>query len=895
MSADKRSTTVRPPENSTSTNGPESQGLSSKVAAARLAADGQNRLPGPKQRSMILEFVSQLVHFFALMLWVAGGLALLAGMPQLGIAIFVVIVVNGTFAFAQEFRAERAANQLNDLLPKRAVVFRDGAKQNIEAVELVVGDVVVLRAGDMISADLEVTTAAELRVDTSMLTGESEPMDAGAADALFAGCFVVSGAGLAVVVATGDATRLASIASLTQGGKRPRSPLERELGRVVRAIAIIAVGVGTSFFVISLLVGGSARDGFLFAVGVTVALVPEGLLPTVTLSLAAGAKQMARHHALVRHLESVETLGSTTFICTDKTGTITKNQMSVVEVWTPEGSATVVGDGYDPDGVVTVEAAAHASLIDVAASASICCDDGAIQREGSWVPEGDPMEAALWALARRCVPEDRVSARAWTHAFPFDSTRRMMSVIVDGRLLVKGAPESVLPRCSPIAGSDDAVTGFTHRGLRVLAIAARPIGEVPADASAGAVEVGLTLLGLVALQDPPRDGVNQALAATRAAGIRVAMLTGDNAETAAAIAREVGLLSDEGIVLSGPELPTDHAILGALVDRPGGVVISRVTPEDKLAIARSLQHRSHVVAMTGDGVNDGPALQAADIGIAMGASGTDVARAAADLVLLDDDFRTIVTAVQLGRATFANMRRFLTYHLVCNVAELTPFVIWAISGGRFPLILGVLQILCFDLGADVLPALALGVERDRGSSLDLPLQGRHLIDRKVIVRVFAVLGVAESAMEVAAFLAVLLTAGWVPGDSIPTGHVVATASGAAFATVIFCQVGVAFACRSATVWPGRLGWFTNPLLLYGVAVAVVLLACFEFIPPLANVLGQAPPPLVGWLVALAGVPVMLGIDLLHKRLRFRRRRPREAPTPAATFTVLPAFASPVGV
>jgi calcium-translocating P-type ATPase len=870
----------------------EPVGLTSSQARDLLATEGENRLPAARQRPIVLKFASQLVHFFALMLWVAGGLALLAGMPQLGVAIFVVVIVNGAFAFAQEFRAERAAARLNDLLPKRSVVIRDGTRQDVAAFGLVVGDLVVLRAGDMISADLEVTSSEALRVDASMLTGESAPQDVTATGLLFAGCFVIGGEGTALVVATGAHTRLASIASLTQQGERPRSPLEHELTRVVRVIALIAVGVGASFFGISVLVGGSERNGFLFAVGVTVALVPEGLLPTVTLSLAAGAQEMAKRHALVRHLESVETLGSTTYICTDKTGTITRNQMSAVEVWTPLGTAQISGSGYDPTGVVDADATLLAAVAVVARVAATCSDDGVVERDGQWVPDGDPTEAALVTLAKRC---DATAALrpARTREFPFDSTRRMMSVVVSGELLVKGAPESVLPQCGEDRDATKAVEDATRRGLRVLAVATRTITDLPDDATAAQIEIGLALLGLIAIEDPPRAEVAEALASSRAAGIKVAMLTGDNAETAAAIARKVGLLGDDGIVLSGPELPTDPAVLGALIDRGGGVVISRVTPEDKLDIARALQARGHVVAMTGDGVNDGPALQAADIGIAMGESGTDVARAASDLVLLDDNFATIVKAVQLGRVTFSNMRRFLTYHLVCNVAELTPFIIWAISGGRFPLILGVLQILCFDLGADVLPALALGVERMGGGSTNQPLQGRHLIDQKVLTRVFAVLGPAESAMEVLAFLVVLAASGWAPGDSFPKGHVLLTASGTAFATVIFCQIGVAFACRSATMWPGHLGWFSNRLLLAGVAVALVLLACFEFIGPVAAVLGQAPPPAIGWLVAVCGVPVMLGVDLLHKHLRAHRKQSVASRSRQARFTVLPVLVDPV--
>jgi magnesium-transporting ATPase (P-type) len=329
------------------------------------------------------------------------------------------------------------------------------------------------------------------------------------------------------------------------------------------------------------------------------------------------------------------------------------------------------------------------------------------------------------------------------------------------------------------------------------------------------------------------------------------------------------------MVLTGDELPSDDAVLGALIDRDG-VVISRVTPEDKLRIARILRARGHVVAMTGDGVNDGPALQEADIGIAMGRSGTDVAREAADLVLLDDDFATIVAAVEQGRATYANTRRFLTYHLTDNVAELTPFVVWALSGGRFPLALGVLQILCLDIGTDLFPALALGAEPARGRLASGPSRGRHLFDKAVLIRVFAVLGPVEALLEMTVFVLALVAAGWRPGDPFPTGDHLAAASGAAFATVVLGQLANAFACRSTARWPGALGWTSNRMLLSAVAVELAALGVFLFLAPLADLLDHAPPPLAVVPLLVLAVPVMLGADALHTRILQRRRATRPA-------------------
>ncbi|HEX5366218.1 MAG TPA: cation-transporting P-type ATPase [Acidimicrobiales bacterium] len=869
---------------------PEPVGLTAAAAAARLAAEGPNELPAPGRQPAWRRLAAEMFHFFALLFWVAGGLAFVAGMPQLGVAVFVVIVLNGVFAFVQEERAEHAAERLNQLLPRLVTVVRDGARVQVPARELVVGDVVVLEAGDRVSADLRLDVVHELALDTSALTGESVPDRPSAGEAAPAGCFVVEGEALATVVATGAATRLAGIARLTQGRDRAPSPLHRELVRVSRVIAAVAVGVGVGFLVLAVLVGMPPSDGFLFAVGVTVALVPEGLLPTVTLSLAIGAQRMARRHALVRHLEAVETLGSTTFICTDKTGTLTRNEMSAVEVWLPGGRARVEGEGYRPEGRVACDPPALEGELRELALAALRCSSGRVAEEGGrWVARGDPMEAAIDALARRAGVDEGadLAARPEVARFPFDAERRRMSVVVGDRLVVKGAPDAVLPRTAVPAGAVDALRALAQRGLRVLAVADRRLPGGATGGTADEVERDLRLLGLVAFQDPPRPGAAGAIAACRRAGIRVAMITGDHPETARAVARQVGLAGPgaEGpardeLVVVGRDLPADDTVLGALLDRDGAVV-ARVSPEDKLRIARALRRRGHVVAMTGDGVNDAPALSEAAIGVAMGRSGTDVAREAADLVLLDDDFATIVAAVEQGRSTFSNIRRFLTYHLTDNVAELTPFVVWALSGGRFPLALGVLQILALDVGTDVLPSLALGVEAPAADVLDRPPVRQHLLDRRLFGRVFGVLGPVEAVVELAAFLAVFAVAGWRPGDDFPGGSTLREASGAAFTAVVLGQVANAFACRSSTRPPWRLGWGGNRPLVGAVVASLAMLGAFLYVGPVAGVLDQAPPPAVGWAVALVAVPAVLVADALRKAVRRPATAAPGGPSPGA--------------
>jgi magnesium-transporting ATPase (P-type) len=845
-------------------------GLSASTARQRLGDDGPNTLPAPRRPSPLLLLGRQLVHFFALMLWVAAVMAALAGMPQLSVAIVVVIVLNGAFAFVQEARATRAAEQLRHLLPLRVTVRRDGQPIDIDATEVVQGDVLVLDPGGRIPADAVVLEATALSIDTSTLTGESEPTPAEAGAALFAGTHVVEGDGLARVTATGPRTRLAAISRMTTAAGAPETPLSIELRHLIRTIARIAITVGVAFFGLSLLLGNAPSEGLVFGVGVVVALVPEGLLPTVTLSLAWAAEQMADRQVLVRNLDAVETLGSTTFVCTDKTGTLTKNEMTVVEVWTPEGSAVVAQPGYDPEAEVAL-IDADAQAMRALASTGVLCSDGRLAEvEGRWVPRGDPMEVAIDVLARRLgIDSDQLRGSATpTHRFPFDPHRRRMSVVVDGSLLVKGAPDSVLPICADADGGVAAsvVAAFAERGLRVLAIATRSLAG-PVGDRADEVEHDLCLLGLLALQDPPREDAGEAVAACRRAGVNLAMVTGDHPVTATAIAAQVGLRRPGAPVLVGAELPADDAVLGAMIDHDG-TVIARVSPEDKLRIARALRERGHVVAMTGDGVNDGPALHVASIGIAMGRSGTDVAREAADLVLLDDHFASIVAGIELGRSAFLNIRRFLTYHLTSNVAELTPFVAWALSGGRIPLALSVLQVLAIDVGTDTFTAVGLGAEPPPANALDRPPVSGRLMNRSVLRRAFALQGPAEALVSMSAFFVTFVAAGWRPGAAFPEGRTLLCASGGAFAAVIAGQAANAFACRSATRPAWSVPRFANRVLLPAVGFALVVGGLTFAVPPFAHLLDQALPTAAGWAVVGSAPIVILSVDAvakLHRR------------------------------
>jgi magnesium-transporting ATPase (P-type) len=886
-------------------------GLTTEVAEAKLRAIGPNLVPHAGGPAALRRLAGQLTHFFALMLWVAAALAFMGRMPQLGVAIVVVVIVNGVFSFIQEERAERAAHALSELLPDVATVNRDGRRIDLPAAVLVPGDLLLLREGDRISADARVIRSDGLRVDNSTLTGESRPVSreakrvdvvrdpADADDLVFAGTFVTSGFARALVFATGPATRLGGIATLTQGVVRRPTPLRLDLDRAVRIIAMAAIAGGVAFFGASTLLGQPVADGLLFSIGVIVALVPEGLLPTLTLSLALSATRMAHRGALVRRLESVETLGATTVICSDKTGTMTTNQMTVRAVVTSTMQAETSGFGWAPGGTLLDEGRplsprAVEHVRPLLRAAALCGNARLTERDGRWACIGDPTEGALVALARKggvdVGDEERFAPRI--HEYAFESARRRMSTLhrlPDGglELLVKGSPESVLGVSSTLwadgkretldarrrAAIERDVDSLAARGLRVLAMARRaPTSEPP---GAEEAERELEFIGLVGLEDPVRPEVPGAIASCRRAGIRILMVTGDHPATAASVAAQVGLAHGRTVI--GSELPDDDRALDDLLADESVVVLARIAPEQKLRIAASLQSLGHVVAMTGDGVNDAPALRRADIGVAMGVTGTDVAREAADLVLLDDNFVHIVEAVEEGRAAFDNIRRFLTYHLTDNVAELAPFVVWAVSAGRIPLVISVLQVLALDIGTDLLPALALGAERPERGVMERPPRARtvRLLDRRVLARAFGFLGPVEALVSIAMLpVGAALFFGWRPGESLPTaGAELGVLSAMVFASIVLMQMANAFACRSEHDSLLRIGPFANRLLVGAVVAEMATLLAFVYVGPVYRRLGGRPLELRHWAVVIASPWILLAAEELRK-LVVRRRRLR---------------------
>jgi calcium-translocating P-type ATPase len=855
-------------------------GLTPAEAARRHQACGPNRLERVRRRPLALRFLEQFWSFFALLLWVGGGFAFLAGMPELGWAIFAVIAINGVFSFFQEYRAERAVEALQELLPREIIALRDGVAGRLPATELVPGDLVRLEEGDQVPADGQVLSAESLRVDQSPLTGESHPAfklpvvsgERGGVPLLerhelvFAGTGVVAGTGTCVVRAVGMQTEIGAIAHLTQAVVEEPSPLQREMGRVTRIVTLLAVSFGVGFFLLGVATGAlPPAEGFLFALGVIVANVPEGLLPTLTLALALGVQRMARQRSLMKRLSAVETLGATTVICTDKTGTLTQNRMAARCVWV--SGRTLEMSELGAEGSAEVR-----GLLEAAALASQATLD-----------HGDPMEVALLVAGVKAgvEPEQVRRAHPLLAPYPFDSFRKRMTLVrgTDGGVTayVKGAPKETLALCATIrwGGRPVALTDERRRtiladhdrlaaeGLRILAVAVRSLPDGLIGRPAVAVERELTFLGLVALWDPVRPEVREAVALCRRAGIRVVMITGDYGLTARAIARQIGLPGEK--VVTGEEVERlSPEALRQLVAEPG-VLFARTSPAHKLAIVSGLKALGEVVAVTGDGVNDAPALKAADIGVAMGRRGSEVAKEAAVMVITDDNFASIVSAVRQGRAIYANMGKFVTYIFASNVPELVPFLAFVFLG--IPLPLTLMQILAVDLGTDLLPALALGAEPPEPGLMDRSPRPRtqRLLGAGRLLRAYAFLGVVEAALALLAFFWTYWVAGWRPGLPMAgTGELYRRATTMTLAGIVAAQIGNVFACRTDRESVLRVGLFSNRLVLLGIVAEVGVLLALILVPPFPYVFGLVPPRFAEWSLLLLFPPVVLLMEEARK-------------------------------
>jgi calcium-translocating P-type ATPase len=885
------------------------EGLTGREAERRLVAYGANELKRRRRSPWPRQLLQQLVHPLALLLWVAAVLATAGGAPVLAAAIVVVIVLNALFAFVQERQAERAVEALQRYLPQQSRVLRDGIVASVDSRRLVPGDVLVVEEGDRISADARLLEGA-VDVDMSTMTGESQAVFRSAEFAdttgpvlearelVFSGTTCVGGEARAVVVATGMQTELGRIAALSERVEAEPSPLEREVRRVAWLIATVAVVAGLAFLPVGWLAAGlPVGDAVKFAIGLIVANVPEGLLPTITLALAVGVAGLARRGALVKRLSAVETLGSTTVICTDKTGTLTQNRMRAVRIWTPL-TETEIDDG------ATVRRATD-PVLGLLARAAAACSTAELDPSRTGKSRGEATEVGMLEAARTLGVDVAVARREHERRrlYRFDPKLRLMSTVderKDGGLTVhvKGAPEEILERSTTIGGRTnhrplteadrrtvvEVLDRYAAQGLRVLAVARRrlPPSAEPPTAREDA-ERELCLLGLVGLLDPPRPEVPEAVARCHAAGLRIIVVTGDHGRTAAEIARRVGIAT-EGGVISGDELDQlGEDELDRRLREGEELVVARASPEAKLRIADALRAQGHVVAMTGDGVNDAPALRRADIGIAMGRTGTDVAREAATMVLTDDNFATIVAAVAAGRRVFDNVRKFILYIFAHATPEVLPFLAFALSGGTIPLPLTVLQILAIDLGTEILPALALGREPAEPGLMERPPRSRRegVIRRSMLVRAWVFLGLIEAALVLGGFFYVLLRAGWSPGDAVAGGSPLhgayLEATTMTFVGIVACQIGTAVAARTEHASLRAVGFFTNHLLLWGIATEIGFAAALVYVPPFQQLFGTAPLG-PAELAILAAFPVIVwGADEL-RRANARRTQPR-APVP----------------
>ncbi|MFE1441101.1 cation-translocating P-type ATPase [Streptomyces sp. NPDC058739] len=890
------------------------RGLSAEQARAGLERHGPNELPRARGPAVWRQLAAQFTDLFAVMLVVASGVTFLAyaleeprdvGTLQLAVAILGVVVLNAAIGFAQEYSAERTAQALEAMVPHTCRVLRGGDRVELPARELVPGDVVVLEAGDAVSADCRVVEAHELAVNNAPLTGESnavgrtsDPVTAGPAlharNCVFMGTDVVAGAGRAVVFATGVGTEFGRIYRLASAAPRQKTPLQLQVALMARRVAGAALAIGALMFAVRLPAGEPVVPVFVFALGVMVALVPEGLPATLSVSLAIGVRRMARRHALVKQLLAVEALGSTTVVCTDKTGTLTQAEMTVAQVWAGGSTHAVSGVGYGPIGEVA-DVAPVRELLRVAA---LCCDARLVPADGPGGRQrrrvlGDTTEGALLVVAEKggldLVAEQAAAPRLTE--FPFDSARKLMSTVHKSsagyQACVKGAPAELLARCTEAewAGRRYPLTGqrraevvaasdaMASRGLRVLAVARRELDEPrPAQDEA---ESGLTLLGLIGMLDPPRPEVTDAVAACRRAGIRIVMVTGDHPLTGEAVARRVEIVRrPTPVVVTGTRLEAmDDEALDALLAEPSELLLCRVSPEHKMRVVTAFQRRGEVVAVTGDGANDAPALKHADIGVAMGASGTDVAREAASVVLLDDSFASIAAAVRLGRAVYQNIRKFLVYLFSHNIGELVPILAATFAG--FPLVpISAVQILAIDLGSDVLPALALGAEPPEPDVMDRPPRPRRerLFSGPVVGRILF-LGGIQALCVTAVFFWHVGSSGIPFDDFTEDTRVYQEAITMVQAGIVLSQFFNALAVRTERQSILKVGLLSNPALLAAGFFGIALMAAISYLPALQAVFNTAPLDAADWVV-LAGLGTLPLLGDEARKWWLRRRGDR---------------------
>lgn len=870
-------------------------GLSDDEARKRLKEWGMNEIGRKERKNYLREYLIQYTQFFALLLEAAAFLSFIAniyspeeGFEILGCAILGAVVINASFAFFQEYKADKTVEALLKLMPVMVTVRRNDEIQKINANHLVPGDIILVEEGDRIAADAIMLSSNLLYVNNATLTGESKPVMIlaepyacenilNARNVIFTGTTVTSGNGTGVVFSTGKNTEFGNIASLAREIKKRITPMQIEIIRITRILTLAALLMGAVFFILGFLAGEGILIAAIFALSLIVANVPEGMLPTITLSLSLASRNMAKRNALIKNLDSVQTLGSTTVICADKTGTLTRNEMTVREIYLTGGEEIKVsGEGYFQDGNFNISEENNNSkerLNFLMMAGMINCRAN-IDGNNAF---GDPTELSIIAAANKAGCDTGCYVK--TMEYPFTSERKMMSTVCEKEgnkyIFSKGAVE-VLARISsyyldnnnnslPFGEREREIflqkaEEMERRAYRVLAIAY----------ASGEKEEDLTMLGLVAIMDLPREEVYDAVKSCKNAGIRIIMITGDNPVTAEAIAKRIGIQAD--IVLRGDETEkmSDQELQQILIKR--NPLFARMRPWQKLRIAGLLQENGDVVAMTGDGVNDAPALRKADIGISMGIKGTEVAKEAADMILLDDNFASIVAAIEEGRTVYFNIKKFVTYILSSNIPEIVPFILFFFL--RIPLPLSVIQILSIDLGSDMLPGLALGNEAPEDEIMERPPVGKdeRILDREVFKRGYFFLGLIEGAAAMTAFLGFLFLNGWTYGDLLITNtELHRQAMTMTLLGAVTCQLFNVWTLRSWNSSALRRSLFGNRLLIVAILIEIVWIWVILNIKPVQLIFNTAHVP-SQYLLLLLPFPVLLFVSHEYYKYRIRKRQ-----------------------
>ena len=863
-------------------------GLDEADAARRLTAHGPNRLPAAAPRSAFRRFIAQFDNLLIYVLLASAGITVALGHLIDAGVILAVVLVNAVVGFVQEGRAERALDAIRGMLAPQASVVRSGRRRTIAAEELVPGDLVLLEAGDRVPADLRLVRSRSLRVEEAALTGESVPVEKSPAPAppeaslgdrtsmAFSGTLVAAGHGAGVVVATGAATEIGRVSALVGTVETLTTPLLRQMGVFARQLTAVILAGAAAVFAFAVLVRDyAAEDAFLISVSLAVSAIPEGLPAVMTIALAIGVQRMAARNAIVRRLPAVETLGSVSVICTDKTGTLTRNEMTVGAAVTTAGVFDITGVGYEPRGTIRrdekeVDAAEHPSLLELA-RAALLCNDAALQRtEHGWIVEGDPMEGALLAFTAKAGLDPASLRKQFprTDEIPFDAEHRFMATLHHGHdgetfACLKGAPERVLAMCDharwpagdeplDLAAWQELVERLAAQGQRVLAIATKPMPLGTRDLAFADVEGGLVLLGLLGLIDPPREEAIAAVRDCQAAGIRVKMITGDHAATAGAIARQIGITSADAVA-TGTDLDRleDEGLrrVGRETD-----VFARTAPEHKLRLVKALQAEGTVLAMTGDGVNDAPALKRADVGIAMGRKGTEAAKEAAEMVLADDNFASIVAAVREGRTVYDNLKKVITWTLPTNGGEALVIIAAVLLGFTLPLT--PVQVLWINMATAVTLGLTLAFEPTEPDAMrrppraaDEPILSGLLVWQIIFASVLFLIGASGMFF-------------WALARGLP----LETARTLVVNTIVVMEIFYLFSVRfrhgSSLTWRGLFG---TRAVLAGVAMVTVLQFLFTYAPFMQALFDTRPVAFQDGL-AVVGVGIALFVILEVEKL-----------------------------